>query len=294
MIIVKISGGLGNQLFQYAFGRCMSIKLGVKLKYDVQTENLSSKFTQRVFSLSHLIEQSEIATNEDIANFKISNNKFLQRLERWLVNQFPYLNRKFFIQDLYRGVDFNLVQRDNCYYDGYWQSERYFKPVEPLIRQHLKSLHELDSYSISLLAEIENSESVSLHIRRGDYISDKNNKSMFGQCTLEYYKHGIQRIVSQVKNPIFYVFSDDLKWVRENFVEEYFHIVDNSSQPINDMYLMSRCKHNIIANSSFSWWAAWLNENPAKTVIAPEIWYINKMYDKDIIPDGWLRINNGF
>jgi hypothetical protein len=293
MIIIKISGGLGNQLFQFAFGKYVSYKLNTVVKYDIHTENGYSKFTQRTFGLKDIILDHEIANENDVTKFRYFRNKFLARIERKLIQKAPIINPKYIIQDLFMPISNSPKFKDNCYYDGYWQSEKYFKPIESIIRQEFNQSLKLDENNASLLHDIEYSESVSLHIRRGDYISNSINKKIYSECTLEYYKQAILFISSKIMNPTFYVFSDDLDWVKLNFKEKIFRIVDNSTKsPETDLFLMSRCKHHIIANSSFSWWGAWLNNQPKKIVIAPKTWYINKMSDADIIPDGWVKIDN--
>jgi hypothetical protein len=183
--------------------------------------------------------------------------------------------------------------RDDCYYDGYWQSEKYFKPVENELRNELKLILNLNCENAKLLDDISNSESVSMHIRRGDYITVKNNFRRFAICSLEYYKQCMDLFVNKLNNPIFYVFSADVDWAKDNFKGDQFRfIVYNLDCPDIDLFLMSRCKNNIIANSSFSWWGAWLNQNNEKIVIAPKNWYNGKINDSaiDLIPETWIRI----
>lgn len=146
------------------------------------------------------------------------------------------------------------------------------------------------------MKKIINSNSISLHVRRGDYENNSSAKRLHGGiCTLNYYKQAIELVASRIKNPVFFIFSNDLKWARENLeLEKYKQVLVNLNKGNNsykDMYLMSKCKHNIIANSSFSWWGAWLNANPKKIVICPKRWYNNKRLDsKDIVPESWIRI----
>jgi len=295
MIVVKVTGGIGNQLFQYSFGKCIAAQYGTRLKFDVQTNYNFSGFTSRPFLLEDLQLDILIAKNEEIQNFRYFKSGLLSRLERKLICFFPFLNKHYIVQNLYQPCDSGTRYGDNCYYDGYWQSEKYFKAIENELKQDLqtKLQSRLDKSNISHLNEIENQASISLHIRRGDYISIESNKGMFSTCSLEYYEKAMNYFKNEISSPVFFIFSDDINWARSNFKGEQFRFVDNNSQsPEIDLFLMSKCKHNIIANSSFSWWGAWLNTNINKIVIAPKKWFKNKMSDKDLIPDNWLRIDN--
>lgn len=293
MIIVKISGGLGNQLFQYSFGRSLSIKLNTDLKFDIQTNYNYSFFTKRSFGLGHFNIDMNLATKKEIHEFKCFDNEFLVRLERKIIQKLPFLNRKYVIQNLYNSKKFIPKYRDNCYYDGYWQSENYFKSIEDIIRKDLEFNLQLSQYSKSLLDEINSNESISIHIRRGDYVKVKANSKLFSECSIEYYKKAINFFSAKVKHPQFFIFSDDIEWAKNNFAGSQFSFVDsNIDSPEMDLYLMSRCKNNIIANSSFSWWGGWLNSNPLKIVIVPKKWfngYLNEVVS-DLVPEKWIRI----
>lgn len=293
MIIVKITGGLGNQLFQYAFGKYLSVKLNTELKFDIQTNYDSSNFTNRSVGLANFNIKLNLASKNEIDEFKYFNNKLFARIERKFVQKLAFLNRSYMVQNSLNPQK-NIVKfRNNCYYDGYWQSEDYFKQIANILQQELKSnfnpvLSEPNRY---LLNEIRNSESVSIHVRRGDYISIQLNNSLFSICSLKYYEEAINYIKRKIKNPLFFVFSDDIEWAKENLRGDNFIFV-TGNEPADDMYLMSLCEHNIIANSTFSWWGAWLNKNSEKIVIAPKQWYNGKLNKstKDLIPAEWIRI----
>jgi hypothetical protein len=180
------------------------------------------------------------------------------------------------------------------YFSGYWQTELYFEEIESVIKKTFEFNKKLISIkNIETIKEINKVQSVSLHVRRGDYVSDPGAKLVHGGiCTIYYYKRAIQTIQSIVKgNIFFYIFTDDIEWVKNNLISNKMIIVDwnRGDESWQDMMLMSRCKHNIIANSSFSWWGAWLNTNKEKIVIAPEKWF-NTMPAFDIIPENWIRI----
>jgi hypothetical protein len=292
MIIIKISGGLGNQLFQYSFGRYLSAKLNVKLKFDIQTNYRYNGFTQRSFGLSSFSFTIDKASVLEINNFKyFINNEFLARIERKLVQKVPSVNRKYIVQ-CSNDYQKNIKRiRDNCYYDGYWQSEQYFKPIESTLRNEYNLKLTLNNRNLALLDEINSSESISIHIRRCDYITNKANRKLFEICPFEYYLTAINFFTTRFKHAMFYIFSDDIYWTKSNFIGKQFRFIDNNSEyPEIDMYLMSKCRHNIIANSSFSWWGAWLNSNPDKIVIAPENWFKSQFNEsiKDLIPPDWI------
>jgi hypothetical protein len=186
---------------------------------------------------------------------------------------------------------FDLSQ--DCYLHGYWQSELYFKSFERIIREDFTFREPLDERNSILAAEIHRTSSVSLHVRRGDYISDNKTSNIMGVCSLKYYQDAIKYISQKIDNPVFYIFSDDIEWVKRELIISFPCVyIDFNQQSVSykDMQLMSLCKCNIIANSSFSWWGAWLNINPEKIVIAPNSWFCNGTNDQDLIPYNWLRL----
>lgn len=295
MIIVKISGGLGNQLFQYSFGRYLSGKFNTELKFDIQTNYTSSDFTSRSVGLGNFNINLNLATKKEIYEFKYFDNEFIARIERKLVQKLPFLNRRYVVQNLNKSQKNDQNYKNDCYYDGYWQSENYFKPIASILKQEFISNFKpiLDDTNSFFLQEIRNSESISIHIRRGDYISIESNKSRFSTCSLKYYEKVINYLKDKINLPLFFIFSEDIDWVKNNFKGEHFRMVTNNSKsPEIDLFLMSNCKHNIIANSSFSWWGAWLNCNKEKVIIAPEKWYNGKLNDStmDLIPETWIRM----
>jgi hypothetical protein len=180
--------------------------------------------------------------------------------------------------------------------EGYFQSEKYFWSIRDILLQELKWKPLIDSENQKTLLDIRNNNSISVHVRRGDYISNSVINSYHGVCDMAYYKDAIARIRSIVNEAVFFVFSDDMEWAKAEFQDiPSIRFVENNSGPSSymDMMLMSNCKHNIIANSSFSWWAAWLNINSAKIVMAPARWFADKEKNhqiNDLIPTGWIRL----
>ncbi|MDO8604213.1 MAG: alpha-1,2-fucosyltransferase [bacterium] len=292
MIIVKLQGGLGNQMFQYALGRHLSVINNVSLKLDTSAiDEANSGITKRKYGISVFKIKESFATKKEIAWFKkyhFKNGKIWFWYNRIFANRARYAWETRFNFD-----PWIMELKDPFYLDGYWQTEKYFKNIEDIIRKEYTLRNPLGVKSNELLSEISKTESVSLHVRRGDYVSDQKTNDWLGVCSVEYYNKAIETISARVKNPHFFVFSDDPVWAKENITPSFAttYASDNHNHPEEDMFLMSKCKHNIIANSSFSWWGAWLNINPEKIVIAPRQWYkTQKMDTRDIIPDTWVKI----
>jgi len=183
---------------------------------------------------------------------------------------------------------------DNTYVEGVFQSEKYFKDFENEIRQGFTFKTQPNAENKVLLNEIQSVNAVSLHIRRGDYVSNSETQKTHGVCSLEYYERTIDLISSKVESPHFFLFSDEPEWVQQNLsIHHPFTVITHNSgaNSFEDMRLMSNCQHNIIANSSFSWWGAWLNVNKNKTVIAPKEWFADKQHNaSDIIPTSWVKV----
>jgi hypothetical protein len=183
---------------------------------------------------------------------------------------------------------------NKSYIDGYWQSEKYFKRIEPTVRKEFTLITSPSTKNQKIIDKIKSCESVSLHIRRGDYVTDPKTNTLYGTCPPEYYEKAIQLMKDKVKHPVYFVFSDDPEWIRSNMVTGYpQHVVDinGPDDAHEDLRLMSCCKHHIIANSSFSWWGAWLSNNPKKVVVAPKKWFNNYHKDEqDVVPENWVRV----
>lgn len=289
MIIVKISGGLGNQLFQYAFGRYVSESLQVEVKYDLQTNLKIRDFTIRDCGLADLNLPFDQASTAEIERFRFFYSGFLSRLER-KVNQFIPFNIHLIIE---KGQHLVLPVgklKDNCYYDGYWQSYKYLTELRNELISQVGEI-QLGIKAVEWKKMIQTSISISIHIRRGDYISIKKNTDIFQVCGIDYYLSAINYIKGKITNPHFFIFSDDLAWAKENFQGVQFTFVEGN-KPHEDMYLMSLCQHNIIANSTFSWWGAWLNSNYGQLVVAPKHWYVEQLNINidNFILDKWIRL----
>ena len=184
---------------------------------------------------------------------------------------------------------------DGCYLDGYFQCEKYFKDIREIILEQFSINQDISNYTKEIKNKIQNFQnSCSLHIRRGDFVNSKNI-NIHGACDIEYYKKAMKYLEEKVENINYFIFSDDIEWVKENLAIQNAIYIDSKEKriPHEDIYLMSLCKNNIIANSSFSWWGAWLNQNEKKMVIAPKRWFADDKLEsqsKDIVCESWVRI----
>lgn len=268
MIILRMAGGLGNQMFQYALYLKL-IHLGKDVLIDDSTcyKEFAMRTTRDV-QLEIFNTQYRKATDTEIE--EITNNSFLKRLKKKIWKR-PLIHREAGAS-IY---DRKVFQIDNTYLAGYFQNHEYFKDIKDIIlAQYTFPIEKLPQKSAKYLAQIDTTQSVSIHIRRGDYLKSENTKLFGNICTEEYYRQAIASMKEKHGNCIFYVFTNDQDWAKEHMKEDHFIIVEGNSEDDGywDMFLMSRCKHNIIANSSFSWWGSWLNTNPDKTIIAPNKW----------------------
>jgi len=286
MIIVKLQGGLGNQLFQYAIGKRLAVHHKTDLKFDTSFLGASiAGVTPRKLELDQLVNAA-IATREEIQSFSNSSN-LLHRVKKFLSHS-TYIKEKSFRFD--PGF---LQYGSNCYLDGFWQSEKYFIGISDLIKNELRYTAPLDEANISMKAAIAAANAVSIHVRRGDYINNPAARQFHGSCSLEYYKQAVALLSSRVNDPHFFIFSDDVQWVAANFITGINStIVDiNNGDAVKDMQLMSACKHHIIANSSFSWWSAWLGSNTEKMVVGPKQWFADATVDTGtVLPDSWYKL----
>jgi hypothetical protein len=294
MIITIICGGLGNQLFQYAFGRGVASKL----KTDLSLTWIPWEEDPWEYSLDHFRTKGHIAKDYAMLGLvwmrkrRKKFNKIYGYAKRLHIDKiiFPlyYLEKEFTFNP-------RMFSKDNTCFSGVWQSEKYFKHIEDEIRKEVSLIKPLSEYSQGIMDDIRKKNAVSLHVRRGDYISRPMSAAWHGICSSEYYKNAVEFISKKVPNPHFFLFSDDHKWVEENFKWLPFPLTcvkNPSDKNYEDMILMAACRHHVIANSSFSWWGAWLNPNKDKIVIAPKNWFANapKNNTKDLLPEEWVKM----
>jgi hypothetical protein len=286
MIIVKIIGGLGNQMFQYSYAEMLRAN-GYKVKLDLS--GFDAYKLHGGCQLQNFNTDIESATILEINSFK--ENSLLNKLYRkvTLKNKKILKEKNLLFQENF------LKIIDHTYVEGYFQSEKYFKNIRGTILNKFSMRQELSAYGKSIANQIVGTNnSCSIHVRRGDYLNDIN-KNLFGTCSVEYYNNAISLINTQYNDTTFFIFSNDIKWCKNNFDMKNVVFINSNEvrTPNEDIYLMSLCKNNIIANSSFSWWGSWLNNNADKVVIAPKEWFLDKTllsYSQDIVPDSYLKI----
>lgn len=282
-------------MFQYAVGRALALRAGAKLKLD--TGYFGKYFvnaTIRNYNLHVFNIVESFATENEIAEFK-GNNDFFSKVKRKLGWKVIPPRAESLIREKQFHFDAEILSlRDNVYLHGYWQSEKYFIDAEDIIRQDFTFKIPPSEANQHIIDNIKKVNSVSIHIRRGDYITHKRHSKVFSHCSLDYYSRGAKLVADRQPNPHYFVFSDDIGWAKENLKLKYpttFVDINDEAHSYEDMRLMSLCNHNIIANSSFSWWGAWLNVNPKKVVIAPQNWCSDyKFNTQDRIPENWIKI----
>ena len=288
MRIVKLSGGLGNQMFQYVFGQYISKKYKEKVYYDVEwykNQKSKKKLSKRNLELLKFDIDIEI----------LQNKKYLFKTN--IIDTFIYLLKSF---QSFNGNTFisiyesrvSLVGRflstifRNRYNVGYWQEYKYYNSVSNKIKFKLNCNQLLINTKIK--NKILNTNAVSIGIRRGDYV-----KLGLIICDIDYYKRAINLIIKKTNNPIFYIFSDDIVWCKKNIEipTKHYFVESNEETPFENMELMSFCKHNIISNSSYDWWGAILNKDNQKIIISPKKWMPSDVkIRKCLIPNEWIKI----
>ena len=290
MVICSLFGGIGNQMFQYACAFSLAAKLKRELLIDYSFYK-TFRIYHPMSDLSNFFNIGEI--NNSLVSGKINLISKSILYQKFIV-KLPYFN--LFNKNIINESNFNVkkIKRNKIVYLlGYFQSELFFNKKNISKKFNLNFDEDIDQ---SLKRKIQQSNSVSIHIRRGDYLS----KKLFEKditLSINYYKISIDYIKKKIPNPIFFIFSDDIMWVKNVLKKElpFIHIVDNSkykNSPKIDFFLMSICKHNIIANSTYSWWAAWLNKNKSKIIIAPSDWKDKSPILKNNIqiPKSWVRL----
>lgn len=290
MIVTELNGGLGNQMFQYAAARRLAHLHETQLKLDVFQ---FPTYKLRVYELGHFNVNMNFVDYDDIGAFK--ENCCIKKFFLKLKNLFRS-DKILEVKEKYFHFDESILYlSDNVYLRGYWQSEKCFKDIESIIRSDFSLREKLTNASEEIANLIRRSKvSVAIHIRRGDYVSNSTTNSMHGTCSLSYYQECVKELAEKFSDLQLFIFSDDPVWVQENLHYKYptvFVSHNGSERAYEDMHLMSLCDHNIIANSSFSWWGAWLNNNPDKIVFAPKKWFRkDEINTKDLIPDNWIRV----
>lgn len=296
IVITRLKGGLGNQMFQYAFGKAMALRSNSSLSIDVsflkQNNQTKGVFVAREYELG-------IFSNIDarVLEFeKLYENRILKKLKRSIFH--PGLKE---VTETSLAFDAAYMQlTPPLLYDGYWQHQDYFREYSRDIRLDFQfpSISAGDSAYAFYNSIKQTAISIGVHIRRGDYLNDLILQH-HGWCSRSYYENAFRQMNERYPGASYYFFSDDPPWVKSEMATkvERFEVIEGNigSESWKDLYLMSCCTHQVIANSSFSWWAAWLNLNESKTVISPTNWFANPVLNeqaKEVCPPSWIRIEN--
>ncbi|WP_147273621.1 alpha-1,2-fucosyltransferase [Pedobacter chinensis] len=285
MVIVKLMGGLGNQMFQYAVARKLSKNKNVYLDLNFLKQNNKSDdfFTARSYDLNIFSNLRSSILPSFISKIICSNSK-ITRLLKWFL---PKKTSKFtYLDDT--NIETKSTIETNLYLNGYFQNPLLFDEIRDLLLKEFTfpKLSKAVDQNKNLIKKSTNT--VSIHIRRGDYLK-ANINSFHGLLPIEYYKNATELLNAKLIDATYFIFSDDPKWCETNFsFIEKKYIVSGNNQAWVDMYLMSQCEHHIVANSSFSWWGAWLNQNIDKIVIAPKKWFNSE--ETNIIPKEWISL----
>lgn len=289
IVVVRLLGGLGNQMFQYATARALALRHGAEVVLDVSG---FESYTLRRYELDALSIEARLATADELV--AIGGAEPSSRLARLLA---PLKGRP----------SIQVLREAHFHYDpvlagarppialhGYWQSERYFQDAGDQLAKEFTPREALDPLNAATAGQIRATNAVSLHVRRGDYVSDARTNQYHGTCSPQYYAAAVDYILARSADAHLFVFSDDPAWTRDNmtFPAPTTYVAANpADQGYRDMQLMAMCRHHIIANSSFSWWGAWLNRAADKIVVAPSRWFASGANDtRDLVPAKWVRI----
>lgn len=290
MYIIRLTGGLGNQLFQYALGRRLSLRNNIPLKLDISAY---AEDRQRTYDLKHFDIAADLASPREVTD--LIGGTRLGRLACRTLDCFqPYYRRRY-VHHTQTNFDPNMLRvRQHAYLYGTWQSEKYFASVADVIRQDLRVTTPPDEANTAMAQAIQCVVGVSVHVRRGDYVTNPTTFRLHGVCPPEYYQAAVARLAQSVGELHLFVFSDDPIWVSQHlrFDHPTTYLDHNGpDKSYEDLRLLSLCRHHIIANSSFSWWGAWLSNRPDKIVIAPQRWFREFAGDtRDLVPDTWIRM----
>lgn len=287
MVVTKLTGGLGNQMFQYSAGRILSLNCNADLYLDVAEYakvKMHNGYELGKFSIKENFFKRNILDLVSLKNEKIY--KLLNIIKKRKINY--YKEKKYFVYD--EGL---LKVTTPVYLDGYWQSYRYLDFYRSQLLSDFEFRTQPNKKNQNLINQMGEVNSIAVHIRRGDYLTNKEFSRVHNVLDLNYYDDALRLIKSKISDPQFYIFSDDIDWAKVNIrIDGKCTFVHNPKESsIEDLRLMKACKHNIIANSTFSWWGAWLNSHPNKMVIAPIEWLKTDLEkNSDLIPKEWIRV----
>jgi len=275
-VVVKLMGGLGNQMFQYAIGKKISLEYDKELILD------------KTFLLRRDLDITYRDFDLDIFNI---NNKIVENFV--VTNDYKILDEPLIAPNMTNSIK-NINTNENIYVSGFFQKEYYFKDIRTQILQDFNISIQDDNIK-KLESDILSSNSICINVRRGDYVTNQNTNNFHGFHGVEYINKSISEITKKIKNPMFYIFSDDIDWCVNNLKIDYPHFFVDHTYKGNKfssyLKLMSSCKNFIIPNSTFAWWATWLNQNEEKIVYVPNNWFnVNYMNTDGLIPLNWNKL----
>lgn len=295
-VVVSLYGGLGNQLFQYSAARALALRNGASVILDLYWFDIVDELTDttpRKFALGPFDLQVDSSCTGLPWH---QRGGLISKVKRRLAIFCKTFQEGILIYSEKRsGFDQHLLaQACPVWLDGYWQSYKYFNGISDTIKREVGKIGALSKGSQHIYKQITSSESICIHIRRGDYVTNLNASQTHGLCSLEYYNKGLQIVGKGLKNPTVFIFSDDPEWVRSNLEVPFPSVVvdvNGADDAHQDLWLMRSCQRFVIANSSLSWWAAWLSDAPKKMVVAPRNWFSSNQFDSsDLIPPDWIRL----
>ena len=262
-------------MFQYATAKSIAVRNKDNFKLDI---TFYTRQSLRMYELNLF------NINEALVN----NKNFFSKV----IRKFEFLSKYYYREREVVNYDSNVFKKKNIILDGYWQNEKYFKSIRETILKDFTPVNRLSDEANYYLKSIKSSNSVSVHVRRGDYVENIDTNNDHGVCALSYYQNAFEYLNNKADNLTFFVFSDDMNWCKKvfSFLERKVFI-ENTKTVVDDLELMKNCKHNIIANSTFSWWGAWLNQNHEKIIIAPKKWFAKKEWkNKNLACENWIKI----
>ena len=294
--VVKLKGGMGNQMFQYAFAKliqnlsCADVKLDYTAFESINDVIRIPKIQKLNISLKPICP-NELKYYHKLPYTPYSLNNFykIKIILEQLINSEYY----FEFSCRYKNPSYIL---QNSYFDGYWQSWKYVSPIKLILKEEFTPKEKLSTAANQIINEIQNTNSVFVGIRRGDYVTSWRTRWEYGSFSEKYYLNAMNYICQHVDNPIFFIFSNDIDWVKCNMNFSHFNIryrEQNQLDDFEEFFLMKSCKHGIIANSTYYWWVAWLIENMNKIIIAPQKWFANGA-PISIVPPSWIKFNDSF